>query len=664
MKQLQHRLVLSITALLIAITPLFALTPNAKAIEPSDTLSTNAINWDTTDGDILATAIGTINGQPIVAIGGNFTKVILPNGQQVAAQNFAVLNQNTGAVIYASSGTNSYVRAIKIASNMIYLGGDFTTFAGQARGRVAALDMNNWQLTSFAPTGITSRVYAIEPSAMALYVGGNMNIVRAYSYATSQVVQTITADCSIHALLLTPDKSALYVGGFQDTTAGFAQHGIAKITVATGAADTNFVPDFTLPKNSGGCGGAGHSGFDGEQNLSLFYDQVNNKLVMGDGGLSNGFHVVNPDTGQQSFGFPITNDGQAVAVVGSTYLVGLHGDKAEHNFIAQYDNTGAITSWDPFLDGYGNNADGGNNGVQAMVYDPSTNKLFVAGAFLTQNGTARKSLAVFTTNPSAPVVNAPSVSVAAASNLTTNSATLNGAVNPNNADTTYHFEYGSTIAYGTTTADVSLPASGNSTNVNTSLTGLNPNTSYHYRLVATNSVGTTATVDQTFTTTTPPPPITQYLTDPGFETNPTTGTKFGNAVLATVTTPVHGGSRAVKVTANTSAANYSGVNTAGGVNNTVAGKTYSATCWVRSASSNVKARLRLSEYKQGYSAMVGSPIEGSQVTLTANTWTQISVSGAPTQNGNLFPLTAYSSSLTSTAANYLLIDDCSVTSTN
>jgi predicted lipoprotein with Yx(FWY)xxD motif len=78
------------------------------------------------------------------------------------------------------------------------------------------------------------------------------------------------------------------------------------------------------------------------------------------------------------------------------------------------------------------------------------------------------------------------------------------------ADTTYHFEYGTSTEYG---SSVPMPdadaGSGLATQVSQQITGLQPNTTYHYRLVSTNSVeGTGSSADRTFSTaeaaTTPP----------------------------------------------------------------------------------------------------------------------------------------------------------------
>ncbi len=70
------------------------------------------------------------------------------------------------------------------------------------------------------------------------------------------------------------------------------------------------------------------------------------------------------------------------------------------------------------------------------------------------------------------------------------------------ATTTYHFEYGTSTAYG---SSVPLPdadaGSGLATPVSQQITGLEPNMTYHYRLVSTNSVeGTGFSSDRTFST--------------------------------------------------------------------------------------------------------------------------------------------------------------------
>jgi hypothetical protein len=80
------------------------------------------------------------------------------------------------------------------------------------------------------------------------------------------------------------------------------------------------------------------------------------------------------------------------------------------------------------------------------------------------------------------------------------SATLNGAVNPNGAATTYFFQYGKTTSYGARTPDASAGAGGKAVNVSAQVGGLAAVTKYHYRLVARNATGTTRGGDRTFTT--------------------------------------------------------------------------------------------------------------------------------------------------------------------
>jgi hypothetical protein len=106
----------------------------------------------------------------------------------------------------------------------------------------------------------------------------------------------------------------------------------------------------------------------------------------------------------------------------------------------------------------------------------------------------------------------PSVTTSAASSVTGTGATLNGSVNPNGDSTTYHFEYGTTTAYGTSTAATGAGSGTSAVGVSAPIGGLSPATTYHYRVVATNGAGTTNGTDQTFTTQSPPAATTTATT--------------------------------------------------------------------------------------------------------------------------------------------------------
>lgn len=102
--------------------------------------------------------------------------------------------------------------------------------------------------------------------------------------------------------------------------------------------------------------------------------------------------------------------------------------------------------------------------------------------------------------PGVALASAPGATTGQATNVTSTSATVSGTVNPNKEDTSYHFEYGTTAAYGTSTP-AQGPVGGNAgKSASADLAQLAPSTTYHYRLVATNASGTTPGVDATFTT--------------------------------------------------------------------------------------------------------------------------------------------------------------------
>jgi hypothetical protein len=103
---------------------------------------------------------------------------------------------------------------------------------------------------------------------------------------------------------------------------------------------------------------------------------------------------------------------------------------------------------------------------------------------------------------------APVVVTGPVTGLTQNSVTLTGTVDPEGEATTYHFEYGTTDAYGLQTPQQSAGGGSDPVPVQAAVTGLTGNTTYHYRLVATDASGDTNGADRTFTTSPNPNPPT------------------------------------------------------------------------------------------------------------------------------------------------------------
>ncbi len=103
---------------------------------------------------------------------------------------------------------------------------------------------------------------------------------------------------------------------------------------------------------------------------------------------------------------------------------------------------------------------------------------------------------------------APTVITNAATLVNGTGATLNGSVNANNSSTAVTFQYGTTIAYGSTVSATPATVTGTTTTgVLYLLSGLIPNTTYHFRAVGVNAGGTTNGNDLTFTTSTVVPTV-------------------------------------------------------------------------------------------------------------------------------------------------------------
>ena len=94
----------------------------------------------------------------------------------------------------------------------------------------------------------------------------------------------------------------------------------------------------------------------------------------------------------------------------------------------------------------------------------------------------------------------PFVETKAATEIYGAEAFLHGVVNPNGAETKYHFEYGTTTSYGKKTAEVGVGSGVTNLEESQGIGELTPSTKYHFRIVATNANGTGNGSDEVFTT--------------------------------------------------------------------------------------------------------------------------------------------------------------------
>jgi hypothetical protein len=133
--------------------------------------------------------------------------------------------------------------------------------------------------------------------------------------------------------------------------------------------------------------------------------------------------------------------------------------------------------------------------------------------------------------PAAAGGSAPDVQTQAPSAITSASAALHGLVNPRTRMTSYWFEVGTTLAYGTTTNPASAGKGDKPVAVTADIGNLQPSTEYHVRVVASNDRGVSQGADATFTTSATGEPSAAPLPAPAAP-SPLPGTELAPAPSA------------------------------------------------------------------------------------------------------------------------------------
>jgi hypothetical protein len=108
-----------------------------------------------------------------------------------------------------------------------------------------------------------------------------------------------------------------------------------------------------------------------------------------------------------------------------------------------------------------------------------------------------------------------------ATDVTSRRARLTGTINPHGVATTYHFNYGTTSSYGTSTPEVAVGSGNGDQVVAQGVTGLVPDTTYHVQVVATDADGVVrSSSDGLFRTA--PAPVAAVIGSSGVSTDTAT----------------------------------------------------------------------------------------------------------------------------------------------
>ena len=481
------------------------LVPLVTPVAPTSPIAATPLAFDRTNGDLLA--ITKISGTNDIAISGNFTLVYTPDAVSHPAVNFAVVDETSGAIQYAGHPTNSvtatdnYVRAITSLNGVIYVGGDFDGWDGVSRTHVAMLSPtgnaapNAWAVNATWHPSPGGNIRALQVDSNAVYMGGDSGAATAVNPTTGATMWTkFTTGGSIHAMLL--DGGGLFVGGLFETYDSYTQHGLVKVSTADGTVITAFHSD--LRADSGAATQYGQ--YDGEDTLALaLAPNSATQILVGVGGhapaglSSNEIILFNLTTGQRLWKYSTIGDSQAVGAVGDTAVSGYHNNGADQNnplsvnhFGIQVEGSnGTPTTWDPQINGDQSNADGGNNGVQAMYVDPVNDILFLGGAFEHWNGTTgltHASLIAFSFTPSTATAPGSPTAVSAVAGNGNAYVSFTAPVSNGGSPITGYTVKSSPGGF-TATAPTATPVT---------VSGLTNGVAYTFTATATNTVGTSA----------------------------------------------------------------------------------------------------------------------------------------------------------------------------
>ncbi len=345
------------------------------------------------DGRFDPAWTGRVNGR-VVALalvgttlyaGGEFTLAGSGAGAALATArvNFAAFSAADGAVLTtAASGADGLVSTMAVTGTTLYVGGEFATFGGSARARLAAYDTQGDSVTAWNPGADGAvRELVVTADAASVYVGGTFANAGGSARAALAQIDAATGlatswnpGANGHVTALALNGTTLYVGGRFTQLGGAARNHAAAVDAAAGTV-------LSWDPNA--------------DDAVLAFSVSGTTVYLGGEFLNVGGKVrlhaaaVHATSGALATWHPAMNDpvrviaaaADRVALGGSFEALGGHLRK---NLAAIDLDTGRLLPWRPRPDG-----------VVLALQVAGDRRLYVGGAFTTMAGQSRDRLAAF-----------------------------------------------------------------------------------------------------------------------------------------------------------------------------------------------------------------------------------------------------------------------------
>ncbi|MCB0842185.1 MAG: T9SS type A sorting domain-containing protein [Bacteroidetes bacterium] len=310
----------------------------------------------------------------ILYVGGTFTTI---SGQ--ARNRLAAIDITTGSILPWNPDPNSTIQSLIVAGNNVYLGGFFSQIGNQPRNYLASVDKITGTPTSWDPN-VNGIVNVLTYHNGYIYAGGGFTQVGGQSCNRLAAIDTTTGNPTAWnpgltgtAVSILIEGNSLYVAGLFSGAGGQSRGNIAEFDLLTGNL-TAWNPNCNSPVRRLATDGV---------NIYLIgtFSQIGNQSINKIGAVDK--ITGNPLTNWQPV-FNSNSNIQEIFVDGNDILVGgafVHVGEQTREGILSYDSlTQKITNWNP-----------GGRQVNAILF--KNGKMYIGGYFSAFDGQPRSNLA-------------------------------------------------------------------------------------------------------------------------------------------------------------------------------------------------------------------------------------------------------------------------------